>query len=436
MSSSVPSLPVSVHNLFLFRFKILGVAEVSLKMTKVIQEAELMEQWLPAKPIADMEAFYIVYDNNRSPMVFSIGSEGKLYLIKKNAKGVNELLELSSKFNVPKNHRAVALNVTQDSQLMTCIAFATEEKGKASSLNIVLPFKPSNIDWSLADLSSWLLNPNQASFSIKRLLMGVGTIDNEHPFLAATLSVPGEMRVDIRHVAVDLKAGSWSWEQGLQYPYNAGTMTDLCFGSLPLGDGVFGLDMTQGKPAITFVTYSKSPAGLSTKIVLNLPVIPGVRSLTTSLDEEGYTNLLVGGHGILHMSAQACSDSKVTHGAVVEPTIKGDLMKGIQKLYTSQDKSFLTIWLQNSEDDILYQRFTYETQPDDQGDVLLLKPKANVVPLMSSTTGGVRFTALYNSITQSRSLFVLGKDGQITLMSQAVAIRCLIAFYAIPEACC
>ena len=105
-------------------------------MTKVTQDAELMEQWLPAKPIADTEGFYVVYDNNRSPMVFSIGSEGKRYLIKKNAKGVNELLELSSKFNVPKNHRAVALNVTQDSQLMTCIAFATEEKGKASSLNL------------------------------------------------------------------------------------------------------------------------------------------------------------------------------------------------------------------------------------------------------------------------------------------------------------
>ena len=94
------------------------------------------------------------------------------------------------------------------------------------------------------------------------MTQGFGTIDNEHPFLTATLSVPGKMRVNIRHVAVDLKAGSWSWEQDLQYPYNAGTMTDLCFGSLPLGDGVFGLDMTQGKPAITFVTYSKPPAGL------------------------------------------------------------------------------------------------------------------------------------------------------------------------------
>ena len=140
-------------------------------MTKVTQDAELMEQWLPAKSIADTEGFYVVYDNNRSPMVFSIGSEGKLYLVKKDVKDVNELLELSSKFNVPKSHHAVALNVTQDSQLMTCIAFATEEKGKASSLNVVRSFKPSDIDWSLADLSSWLLKPNQASFSIKGLLM-------------------------------------------------------------------------------------------------------------------------------------------------------------------------------------------------------------------------------------------------------------------------
>ena len=58
-------------------------------------DSELMQQVLTSTPLTETKEFYVVWDKNHQPMVFSIGSGGVLYLIVQDNPGRNELVNLS-----------------------------------------------------------------------------------------------------------------------------------------------------------------------------------------------------------------------------------------------------------------------------------------------------------------------------------------------------
>jgi hypothetical protein len=104
--------------------------------------SELMEQEIPQTALPSTERFYVAYDDNLQPMIFSRGTNGLLYLITVDpTDGKNRLVDLSQKFKL--EGKVTALNITQDQDLKVYLVFA-EERGptKWSKIHVVKPFNP------------------------------------------------------------------------------------------------------------------------------------------------------------------------------------------------------------------------------------------------------------------------------------------------------
>jgi hypothetical protein len=104
--------------------------------------SELMEQEIPQTALPSTEHFYVAYDGNLQPMIFSRGTNGILYLITVDpTDGKNRLVDLSQKFKL--EGKVTALNVTQDQDLKVYLVFAEERSpAKWSKIHVVKPFDP------------------------------------------------------------------------------------------------------------------------------------------------------------------------------------------------------------------------------------------------------------------------------------------------------
>ena len=116
-------------------------------MVSIKVQSELMEQELPQTALPSSNRFYVIYDELFRPMIFSNGSDGKLYLILADPNdGKNRLVDLSEKFRLAG--KVTALNVTQDKDRKTYLVFAEEATpGGWSKVHVVKPFTPVNRFW-------------------------------------------------------------------------------------------------------------------------------------------------------------------------------------------------------------------------------------------------------------------------------------------------
>jgi len=125
-------------------------------MTQVKFDSELMKQLIPAVPIPATAHFTVVHDEQNRPMIFSIGNDGVFYLIKSGPDGKNQLVNLSSKFKLTTN--ALTFAVSEDVDHTIYLVFAEVGDGQGSHLHVMMPKKPSEVDWiGSTDLSPILL---------------------------------------------------------------------------------------------------------------------------------------------------------------------------------------------------------------------------------------------------------------------------------------
>ena len=237
-----------------------------------------------------------------------------------------------------------------------------------------------------------------------------------YPFLAAVVSEAGSSKKDVARVEVNSTMHSWQWATDLGFPFNIDDMIDYCVGTLPgSSSGIFGIDDSQGKPTLTFAGLSGSGPGPRAPVQVNLPIVANPRSVTTTLDQDGFTNVLLGGDGVLHIASQNCVDS-VPAGTIYKATVSDPNMQGIHKLQVAQHGQGVAVWALNGDNILVGQSANLKLNDDEGYDEFLSTGPA--VPLLPRGDELQTFDAIVQTKLQSQQVFCLKRDGSVSCLQQ------------------
>ncbi|KAI9653748.1 MAG: hypothetical protein M1821_006943 [Bathelium mastoideum] len=362
----------------------------------------MMAQLLPAKPFDPSGKFFVIRDQENNPMIFSRGNDGQLYLIFRGMTGNNEMIELGKRFGIELPSRITALNVTQDQDLTTYIAFASGSKENESILHVVRPIKPQDVNWSGdGSLDHLLYEGDRMPIAVQDILIGTNDdrpTNSPYPFVAVTFN---QLYAETKDVwRIQITESKWEFMKDLQLPVNAPEVRSICVGTYRSFRGLFflwkgdriHLDFTGLDPA------SEDP--VLQNIELDVP--PGANCLASFPNQAGYSELLVGGDGLYHYSAGSAVRG-TGYTRLDKPD--EDLFKGVRQLAVSIVESQASVWGLNQLNTLAYQEFTLV----DGAPRTLGKP---AIPLMSYDQGAGRFAALRQA-RKGQSIFVVGSDDQL-----------------------
>ncbi|KFZ23214.1 hypothetical protein V502_02305 [Pseudogymnoascus sp. VKM F-4520 (FW-2644)] len=388
-------------------------------MANVSHGCELMLQPTLEQTLYGVEQFRVVYDSNRNPIIFSLNNKGKLIAIGQDVAGESKIIDVSSQIGLTAENTVVTFALSQDNATLQTylVCVSTLPKSSATRLHVFQPFKPSDL-WTTG--SKWLSEMSSTEttvLKIRKLLLSTPVGPTAYPFLAAVVTYDGKLTKDIAHIEIDQSSWQWSWSHDLTFPFNIEDMVDFCVGNIPTGSGVFAIHKSQEHTSLTFVGLSTDTVPRS-PIVVTLPVIDGAQSLATTIDPLGFTNVLVGGNGILHIAAQDAVDS-VPQGTILEPTIKSEHLKGLEKLHVAQDGDNVVVWAQNEAKNLIHQRCEIDSFEYQKTGILHFAPSSEAVPLLPGKGNLIKFDALTDSNTKGQKLYVLKDDGSVTCMTQA-----------------
>ncbi|KAG6853600.1 hypothetical protein C0991_002923 [Blastosporella zonata] len=372
-----------------------------------------MTQLIPEAAMPKSNRFYVIRDSDNKPMIFSLGTQGTMYLVKIDPTTTkNTLVDLNAKFGLSRN--VVALNVTQDQDLTLYLVFAEEgATGEGSIVHVVKPVKPSDCDWiGSTDLKPYLFKSNvQRNIIVTRIFLGTGDDGNGYPLLALVYSnVDGSLppNTEVARITVNTAAKTWDYLPKYSLPENARAMDDICVASVRGTRGLFTLYRIQGKQTLAFVGF---PGKYGVSMMVDLIVPEGAQSLATFANDDGFTDLLVGGaKGLYYLNDDGCSTSG---NAPVLITPEADaFLKGVSQLHVARAPNRLSVWARNRTNDVVYQQFSN----------ISLSPSAAVtykaIPLLTKKEGGGVFAALLDPKTHLQTLFILGDGGQLRMLEQ------------------
>ncbi|KAI1122565.1 hypothetical protein F5Y10DRAFT_253790 [Nemania abortiva] len=373
----------------------------------IYYDSELMQQVVTSTPLTDTDAFYVVRDENRSPMMFSIGSDGVLYLTKQDDLGRNQLMNLSNAFQLPTNHSVTALSVYQTDDLSMRIVFAYGDGKAASTLVVLKRINPQDFVSSFDSLLSHILNGETLSQQVYGLLIARGA-DDGHPLVVAKIRNLHGDQDDICRIDVNDETGSWSVKTDLEMPCNPRDIISLTPATLPGGGpqgkfGLFVLYKSGGGSRIIF-TGMGGKSGFYTHIQYNIPVPPGSTGISTTKNSKGRTDLLVAAQdGIHRIPALTC----VKGSTELPPNsllVQGEYLRELQQIHVAQDSSLVSIWTRNSRGEIAYVQFNTKATSTA---IDSFEQHSDVQPVL---TGSLRFEAMIDAQSASQQLFVLGNE--------------------------
>ncbi|KAJ7430440.1 hypothetical protein B0H11DRAFT_942767 [Mycena galericulata] len=394
-------------------------------MANISFDSAFMKQIMPSTllPLSYAKEFYAVHDETSRPIIFSIGSTGTLFILRpgQGVNGSNSLLNLTKLFGLPGTAVVSHLSVLQGTDNKIYISFAVQgaKTGGASSIHVVRPKMPAEWLKVSADtfkLAEWFI-PNKSTFDcvVKRLYTAGAA--KPYPTVVVVYS-----RTDGTHsdaACLNVSDSQWDFADSFAMPENIDpdAMIDLCAGALPANiKGIFCLYELQGQKRLTFAGFRSGTYKQSYSTSLRPP--PGARTLATFVNQEGYTDLLIGGTSITHYTAQATAHSDKNgepdrYTVVVDDhTTLGDP----RQMFIAQANAMLTIYYRNANDAVLYQRLQ-DIRPE-PGTAKLVT-QGPFIPLLGRENGGGHLTVLLDHATGSQRLFSVATDSSLTLMEQS-----------------
>ncbi|KAG8963568.1 hypothetical protein FRC03_002823 [Tulasnella sp. 419] len=388
--------------------------------TKVTFDGELMHQIIPAMPISGNHSFHVVHGSESGHLLFSVGDSGQLFLFKPDGtNGQYSLLDIGARLGLPKSSTLSTLAVTQDTNKTIHVAFVVsgDSDNHPSRIFVVRPTQPSqweNLEAS-SDISSWVLQGElDQMLRTDRLYLGPVSGSNlEYPLLVAGYMKLDKRTVDVARLQVDLVNNKWSFDHTFKLPENPQFLVDACCGYLPSGDhGMFCLYRIQDQTSLTFASMTSDAGNVGLKIR------PEVTTLATFINPQGYTDLLMGGNHLYHYTALACCESDSPKDPERFSIVSSDdtLTSGLQQLFIAQGGQELSVFSRNNSDSVVYQQFTVV----DQDNLSIQTPP---IPLLTASQGGGRFSVILDDVTKSQMLYILGSQGQLTLMEQSGGTR-------------
>ena len=124
-------------------------------MLSITQDSELMVQHVAAVAAPNSSIFYTVSDEDDHPIVFSVGTDNKFYMMKEDLEGHYQLSDFGSLLGFAEDYVAHALSVMQDAQSHIYVVLAIEAKSvsgsgdrKPSEITVLKPFKAAEHDLS------------------------------------------------------------------------------------------------------------------------------------------------------------------------------------------------------------------------------------------------------------------------------------------------
>lgn len=389
----------------------------------IYHDSELMQQVVTSAPLTDIDDFYVARDEHSDPMLFSVGSDGILYVTKRDELGRNQLINLSDKFKIPSQDKVTALGVYQRDDSSLRIAFAHGDAHGASTLLVLRPIKPEDVLLSADAMGNLVLTGEAIMQHVYGLLM-VGEpscidrsdlrtdipqakgADNDRPLVVAKLrNIEGDQD-EICRVDVDDASSSWSVKHDLEMPCNPRSIISLSPGTLPGGGppGKFGLFVLyqsgESDRCIAF-TGLGGTSGFYTHVQYNCAVPPGAIDITTVTNQNHRSDLLIAARdGIYRLPASTC-----VRGSTELPTnslvARSDEVQDLKQIAVAQDGLSVSVWTQNETGDLIYVQFEY----DKTTGAFYQRSKAEPV-----LRGGLRFAPMFVGSSTSQRLFVLGDE--------------------------
>ncbi|KAJ7730378.1 hypothetical protein DFH07DRAFT_969200 [Mycena maculata] len=394
-------------------------------MANVSFDSAFMKQIMPSTllPLSYAKEFYAVHDETSRPIIFSIGSTGTLFIFRpgQGVNGSNSLLNLSKLFGLPGTAVVSHLSVLQGTDNKIYISFAVQgaKTGGASSIYVVRPKMPTEWLKVTADtfkLAEWLI-PDKSTLecAVKRLYTAGAA--KPYPTVIVVYSHTDGIHNDA--ACLNVSDIQWDFADSFAMPENIDPdgMIDLCAGALPANiKGIFCLYELQGQKHLTFAGFRSGTYKQPYSTSLRPP--PGARTLATFVNQEGYTDLLIGGTAISHYTAQATahSDTPTTPNRYTVVVDDHASLGDPRQMFVAQANAILTIYYRNANDTVLYQRFQ-DVRPG--AGTAKLVTQGPLIPLLGREDGGGHLTVLLDDATGSQRLFSVATDDSLTLMEQS-----------------
>ena len=212
------------------------------------------------------------------------------------------------------------------------------------------------------------------------------------------------MNAEVAIIRVSKDEQSWSFLPNYRLVENAAHILDISPANLGAARGLFVLYRIQNKVALQFVGF---PGKFGTSIVRDLIAPEKARCLASFSNDDGQTDLIVGGVGLQYFTAKECRTARSTGRVVAEPCRDEEDPLFLQHVQVAAAGDGLAAWYENSNCDVGYQLFTRS-----------MEVKSEATKLLPQEKGGGRFAAQLNPSTGAQQLYVLGEGGRLVMLEQ------------------
>ncbi|NJK32493.1 MAG: hypothetical protein HC927_08820, partial [Deltaproteobacteria bacterium] len=328
---------------------------------RVTSDGELMVNYQAQAPVAPGHRIAAAQDKDGNPMLFSIGGDGRLYLIGQlpgSPSGWTQI-DLSSAMGADLVALSFGLAQAADGSLFLGVALAPATDPTQSTLYLANGLPNDIQDPAWQDMAArWVARPalvsvdpsgttNLGTPAISRILIGDALAADSTPLVIVVASVAGEAQ----HYFVNGDTGSseWLWKN-YPLPLDAAQVVDLVIGCNALGLGTYALtvDPSGNQTALTF-TSVPDQYGQTYNRQFQTP--PGARSLAAIPDPNhyGYSQLFVGGDGLYWFpsTGQAANAAAVT---ILPQSPSGR----IYELEVRENSQQIVIWWNDSGENLYF----------------------------------------------------------------------------------
>ena len=383
-----------------------------------------MNNALPARYIEAGGTFSAVRGSGESPIIFTVGTNHRLYIIQQDpVHNENVDLDLSKAFSLPDSHTIHSLAVTQDFSLTIHIAFASGPPNGQSDLRVVKPVTCQQVTtWnSSSNLTSWLLNGQSKQIHIEKICLGdsAQALDNSPcPPIFVQYRNLSQSTFDFCPIIVEPSGTKWTFSDNLQSPINADSILSLRAATISGSRSLFALTREVGaNKSSTLRLLSLFESGGT----LTLQDIPQrcpreATCLSTCTNADGNDDLLIAGGGLHYLKGADCILGQ--QGPDLRILSTEIQYQSPNQFHTAHESEQISIWIQSAKQDVCYQEYQRLAGQYPQA-------AAPVIPLLLQKAGGGNFAPIRAPGGVQQLLVIGKKDAQpvLTMLSQNLSTR-------------
>lgn len=379
-------------------------------MDSLVYDSELLMQHVAAVPVPNSKQFVAVKDENGRLMIFSIGTDSKLYVSKIDRSGHRNVLDVGKMLEYSADYQAQAFNVVQDPQSNLYVALATARQGHAdqSLVSLLAPFKPSEYDLGSPStkLKPLVMEEKRASYSrIYSIYMVNSTADGLYPPVLLAYKTELYKSQDLASALVVKNNSKYTWERksNAKLPENADKILAIQPLILKLDvlklPGFITLYTIQGQKQLVFRTVN-----VENDYVQSFKCPSGAAALSAVIAADGFTDILIGGSGLYRFVTDLDVSTKDKEPELIT---KAGVFESLKQLHVTQNGSDVAVWATTVTDGVGY----LETKSNFSG--------GTNFPVQVIPEGQGGYFAPFKAAAPDPDKFIVSGDhGSLTLLEQ------------------